>query len=158
MIFPAKCNTYFKPKFLRPNTKMTNFPGASRRPLAILHPSFKSVLSIPHPGSEKRLISHPANPLPEPLQNQPRSQGLFPWLGLGRPPSQGKGPGNEVATKCARYNLEFFFLQISDGHQVSCVPFAECYRDHCQVGTLRMSSITFHTTKTTSILIHSSMG
>ena len=26
--------------------------------------------------------------------NQPRSQGLFP--GLGAPPSQGKGPGNEV--------------------------------------------------------------
>ena len=28
-------------------------------------------------------------------QRQPRSQGLFPCLGAG-PPSQGKGPGNEV--------------------------------------------------------------
>ena len=35
---------------------------------------------------------------------QPRSQGLFPKLGAGRPPplppSQGKGPGNEVVLSC----------------------------------------------------------
>ena len=38
--------------------------------------------------------------------NQPRSQDLYPGLGVGRekacptpPPSQGKGPGNEVASE-----------------------------------------------------------
>ena len=73
-----------------------------------------------------------------------------------------KGSSRILLTLCPnlykiRYNLEFF-LQISNGHHVSCIPFAGCFRDHCQVGTLMTSSITFHTTKTTSSLIHSSMG
>jgi len=65
---------------------------------------------------------------------------------LSRIPAAKRGSSRILPTFCLnlykmRYNVEcFFFFQISDGHQVSSVPFAECFRDHCQVGTLLTSS------------------
>ena len=61
-VLPAKFNTYFRPSC----HENSDQPPDSRPPLPILHSSFKSP-SIPHPGSEQRLLSDPAR-LSESLQ------------------------------------------------------------------------------------------
>ena len=44
---------------------------------------------------------------------QPRSQGLFPDSGLAPPPSQGKGPGNDVESLPAFHvTLQWFLIKI----------------------------------------------
>ena len=65
---------------------------------------------------------------------QPRSQDLFPGLGVGRdpPPSQGKGPGNEVEYTVDTHRKFNFIVKMQ-----FLLP--ECAASRCLIFKTRMS-------------------
>ena len=85
---------YFKPECGQPvncQSRLCHLPSNSPGSNRMVH-GFQSGQASP------RCRRHAAS--------QPRSQGLSLAWGRGPPPSQGKGPGNEIGSKLIRYSCK----------------------------------------------------